>query len=311
VTVSTTVEDQRSAPPVRGAGRRSVLGIRTLARGLPLVPAIVLMLVFVLTPIIFCVYYAFTNMQLTGISGVQFVGLKNFTNAFGSGDFYSAVLLTLVFTLVSAIIGQNLLGMLIAVLMRQANRFVRTFTSTLVIAAWVVPEIVAGYLLYAFFRDQGSLDEILKFLHLPQQNWLYTLPILAVSLANIWRGTAFSMMVYAAALSEVPQDLVEAAEVDGASVWQRFWNVTLPVIRRSIATNLMLITLQTLSVFGLIWAMTRGGPGSKSSTLPIYTYQVALQDYQLGYGTAMALILLLIGAAFSLIYVRALRTETE
>lgn len=310
MTVSTTV-DQQSAPRTRGADRRSVFSSRTLGRGIPLLPAIVLMLIFVAGPIVFCVYYAFTNMQLTGISGVQFVGLKNFQQAFSSSGFYGAVLRTLIFTVASAIIGQNLLGMLIAILMRQASRVIRTFTSTLVIAAWVVPEIVAGYLLYAFFRDEGSLDEILKFLHLPQQNWLYTLPLLAVSLANVWRGTAFSMMVYAAALSEVPQELVEAAEVDGATMWQRFWNVTLPVIRRSIATNLMLITLQTLSVFGLIFAMTRGGPGEKSTTLPIYTYQVALQDYQLGYGTAMALILLLIGAAFSLIYVRALRTETD
>ena len=310
MTVTSPV-DSRAALENSSAARRSVFASRTLVRGVPLLPAVVLMIVFVLGPIAFCVYYAFTDMQLTGSSGAKFVGLANFKQAVETSQFYGAVVRTLLFTLVSAIIGQNLLGMLIAILMRQSNKYVRSFTSTLVIAAWVVPEIVAGYLLYAFFRDEGSLNEILSFLHLPQQNWLYTLPLLAVSLANVWRGTAFSMMVYAAALSEVPQDLVEAAEMDGASIWQRFWHVTIPVIRRSIATNLMLITLQTLSVFGLIWAMTRGGPGSQSTTLPIYTYQVALQNYELGYGTAMALILLLMGGIFSLIYVRALRSETE
>jgi multiple sugar transport system permease protein len=307
---TTTVEPAGGPPPGAAPAPRSRLSVRTLVRGAPLVPAIVLILMFVAGPIVFCVYYAFTDMQLTGTSSVNFVGFKNFTQAFSSSGFYTSVLNTLIFTFLSAIVGQNTLGLLLAVLIKRSAKVIRTITSTLVIAAWVAPEVVAGYMLYAFFRDQGSLDQVLSFLHLPTQDWLYTLPILAVSLANIWRGTAFSMMVYSAALSEVPQDLIEAAEVDGASPWQRFWHVTIPVIRRSIATNLMLITLQTLSVFGLIWAMTHGGPGLKATTLPIYTYQVALVDYQLGFGTAMALILLMIGAIFSLIYVRALRQET-
>jgi multiple sugar transport system permease protein len=272
---------------------------------------VVLLLAFLAGPIVFCVYYAFSDMQLTGLASTKFVGLANFRRAFVDPAFYNAVTKTLIFTFVSAIIGQNILGLSIALLMRKAGKVLRALTGSLVIAAWVVPEIVAGYLMYAFFRDRGTLNEILGFLHLPTQNWLFTVPILAVSLANVWRGTAFSMLVYSAALSEVPQELVEAAEVDGATAWQRLWHVTLPMIRRSIATNLMLITLQTLSVFGLIFAMTRGGPGSKSTTLPIYTYQVALQNYELGYGTAMALVLLVIGALFSLVYLRALGTETR
>src|SRR5206468_1322001 len=101
----------------------------------------------------------------------------------------------------------------------------------------------------------------LGWLHLPTQNWLFTLPIMAVSFANVWRGTAFSLLIYSAALAEIPKEVTEAAEVDGASGPRRLLHITLPMIRRSIGTNLMLNTLQTLSVFGLIWAMTRGGPG--------------------------------------------------
>ncbi|MEV0839802.1 sugar ABC transporter permease [Actinocatenispora sera] len=284
---------------------------RTILRGLPLLPAVVLLLVFLAGPIIYCIYYAFTDMQLTGATTTNFVGLANFRKAFGDDQFYNAILQTLIFTVLSAIVGQNILGLVIALLFRLATKVLRSIVGALVIAAWVVPEIVAGYLMYAFFRDEGSLNEILKFLHLPQQNWLYTLPILAVSLANVWRGTAFSMLVYSAALAEVPAELTEAAAMDGAGVWQRFWHVTLPTIRRSVATNLMLITLQTLSVFGLIFAMTKGGPSNKSTTLPIYTYQTALQNYEIGYGTAMALVLLVIGALFSLVYLRALRPEAD
>lgn len=310
MTASATAERTPAAPETSGAARVRMRR-RTIVRGLPLVPAVVLLLIFLAGPIIYCVYYAFTDMQLTGATTTNFVGLANFRKAFGDDQFYNAILQTLIFTVLSAIVGQNILGLVIAMLFRLATKVMRSIVGALVIAAWVVPEIVAGYLMYAFFRDEGSLNEILKFLHLPQQNWLYTLPILAVSLANVWRGTAFSMLVYSAALAEVPAELTEAAAMDGAGVWQRFWHVTLPTIRRSVATNLMLITLQTLSVFGLIFAMTKGGPSNKSTTLPIYTYQTALQNYEIGYGTAMALVLLVIGALFSLVYLRALRPEAD
>jgi multiple sugar transport system permease protein len=282
---------------------------RGLLRGLPVLPSVVLLLLFLAGPIIYCVYIAFTDMQLTGASGSHFVGLANFRHAFSDPGFRNAVVLTLIFTALSSIVGQNTLGLGLAAMMRRASRPVRTITGSVVIAAWVLPEIVAGFLLYAFFRREGSLNVILGWLHLPQQNWLYTLPILAVSLANVWRGTAFSMLVYSAALADVPQDVTEQASVDGANAVQRMWHVTLPMIRRSIGTNLMLNTLQTLSVFGLLWAMTRGGPGDKSQTLPLFMYEKAFQDSLIGYGTAVALLLLVVGALFSVVYLRLLRTE--
>ncbi|MDX3231136.1 sugar ABC transporter permease [Streptomyces sp. ME19-01-6] len=290
------------AAPARPRRRRPL-------RWLPLAPATVLLLLFLGGPIGYCVYIAFTNMQLTGAATTDFVGFDNFQRAFEDDDFRNAVILTLVFTLLSSLIGQNTLGLALAMAMQRASKPVRTITGSIVIAAWVVPEIVAGFLLYAFFRREGTLNAILDWLHLPSQNWLYTLPILAVSFANVWRGTAFSMLVYSAALSEIPKEITEAAEVDGASGPRRFWHITLPMIRRSIGTNLMLNTLQTLSVFGLIWAMTRGGPGNRSQTLPVFMYDQAFNKSLIGYGTAVALLLLLVGAVFSLVYLRLMREE--
>nr|WP_256122659.1 sugar ABC transporter permease [Streptomyces sp. LUP47B] len=282
-----------------------------MLRGLPTVPAVVLLAVFLAGPIAYCVYYAFTDMQLTGASGTHFVGVDNFTRAFKDTDFLNAMWLTLLFVVGSAVIGQNTLGLALAVLMQKATQPVRALVNGVVIAAWVLPEVVAGYLMYAFFYDQGSLNSLLDAVHLPNQNWLYTMPILAVCLANVWRGTAFSLMVFTAAINDVPQELVEAAEMDGAGPWQRLWRVVLPVIRPSILTNLMLITLQTLSVFGLIYTMTRGGPGNKSETLPIFMYQQAFQNSLIGYGTAIALVLLVVGALFSVVYIRLLKLEDD
>ncbi|MFD8725773.1 carbohydrate ABC transporter permease [Streptomyces sp. NPDC059629] len=282
---------------------------RRIGRVLPLTPALVLLLLFLAGPIVYCAYIAFTDLQLTGQAHASFVGFANFRRAFHDDAFLNAVWLTLVFTVLSSLLGQNTLGLALAALMRRASKPVRTLTGGIVITAWVLPEVVAGFLLYAFFRKEGTLNAILVFLHLPSQNWLFTLPILAVSFANVWRGTAFSMLVYSAALDEIPDEIEESAEVDGAGGWRRMWHITLPMIRRSIGTNLMLNTLQTLSVFGLIWVMTRGGPGNRSQTLPLFMYEQAFQNSMIGYGTAVALLLLLVGSLFSVVYMRLLRTE--
>ncbi|MFD3478006.1 carbohydrate ABC transporter permease [Streptomyces sp. NPDC058695] len=299
-------------PPSRGdhqvkPGRGGVR--RPLTRALPLTPSLVLLLLFLAGPIAYCAYIAFTDLQLTGQAHSSFVGFDNFTAAFRDDAFLNAVWLTLVFTVLSSLIGQNTLGLALAALMQRASKTVRTVTGAVVVCAWVLPEVVAGFLLYAFFRREGTLNAILDWLHLPTQNWLFTLPILAVSFANVWRGTAFSMLVYSAALGEIPKEITEAAEMDGAGGWRRMWHITLPMIRRSIGTNLMLNTLQTLSVFGLIWVMTRGGPGNRSQTLPLFMYEQAFQKSMIGYGTAVALLLLVVGSLFSLVYMRLLRSE--
>ena len=276
-----------------------------------MLPAVLLLALFFAGPILWCFYSAFTNAALTGAaaSNAQFVGLANFRQLWADPQTANAIWLTVVFVLGSAVFGQNLLGLVIALLMKGRNRFVRSIVGTIVVAAWVLPEIVGAFVWYAFLNPEGTLNAILGGVGLPDQNWIYTIPIFAVILANVWRGTAFSMLVYSAALSDVPPELSEAAAIDGASGWKQLWYVTLPLIRRAIATNLMLITLQTLAVFTLIFVMTGGGPGTKSQTLPLLMYQQAFKFSQIGLGTAIALILLCVGGLFSIFYIRMLRPE--
>jgi multiple sugar transport system permease protein len=278
-----------------------------------LLPAIVLLGVFLLGPVISSLYGSLTDSSLSGASAsnAEFVGFDNYTSLFTDPDFPKSVLLTLVFLVASALIGQNVLGLGLAVLMQSSHKPVRVIVSTIVVTAWVLPEIVASFAAYAFFNDGGTLNTMLTGLGIPGVNWLYVFPMLCVILANIWRGTAFSMLVYSAALNDVPPEITEAAEVDGARGWQRFTLVTVPMIRRSISTNLMLTTLQTLSVFALIFVMTGGGPGTDSTTLPLLAYQEAFRFGELGFGTAIATILLLVGAVFGVLYIRALKPEVD
>ncbi|GAA1448474.1 carbohydrate ABC transporter permease [Leifsonia poae] len=286
---------------------------RSVARAVPLVPAIGLLVVFLVGPILASFYGSFTNSSLTGSAAAdtEWIGLKNYIDLFNSPDFPVAVVLTLVFVIGSAVIGQNVMGMVLALLMRHGGRVVGAIVSTFVVGAWVLPEIVAAFASYAFFSSKGTFNAILAAFGIAGPAWLFAFPMLAVILANTWRGAAFSMLVYSAALSEVPPEITEAAEVDGANGVKRFFLVTLPMIRRSISTNLMLITLQTLSVFTLIYVMTGGGPGNKSMTLPVLAYQEAFKFSELGYGTAIATILLLVGAIFAFVYVRALKSEVD
>lgn len=284
---------------------------RGVRRSLPLVPSLALLTVFFVGPVLWCVYAAFTNTALTGTAArdPEFVGLRNFTRLLGDDQFTLSVVLTLVFALASGILGQNGLGLALALMMRGRARWLRTLLGVLLVGAWVLPEIVAGFTLYAFFSDGGTLDSVLTSLHLPAPDWLVEHAMLTVVLANVWRGTAFSWMVYTAALDEIPPEIEDAAATDGATGFARLWWVTLPMIRRSVFTNLMVVTLQTLAVFTLIFVLTGGGPSGATETVPLYMYQQAFKFFQLGQGTAIALVLLALGGVFSFLYLRVLKPE--
>lgn len=298
--------DRRPAPHAAPRPRRS-------RRLLPLLPAVVLLAVFFAGPVLWSVYAAFTDAALTGPAAqdADFVGLRNFTRLADDVRFGHAVWVTVVFTVASGIIGQNGIGLWLALMLRRRARWIRTLLGVLLVGAWVLPEIVAGFTLYAFFSVDGTLASVLTALHLPSPDWLVEHALLTIVLANIWRGTAFSWMVYTAALDEIPQEIEDAAAADGAVGWRRLWWITLPLLRRAMLTNLMVVTLQTLGVFTLIFVLTGGGPSGATETLPLYMFRQAFTFFQLGQGTAIALVLLAVGAVFSVLYLRVLKPEVD
>lgn len=274
-----------------------------------LLPSIAIMLVFFIYPILLTFFYSFTNLALTGESAkeLKFIGLDNYIHMFQDPTVKVSIWNTLIFLFGSAVIGQQVLGFLIALLMKHKSKMFRRVIGTIVLAGWVTPEIVCALCLYSFFGDEGTLNSIISFFGIPGITWLYTVPMLTIILANIWHGTAFSMLVFQAALDDVPREIEEAAVMDGASKWQNLTRIIIPVIKDTITTNMMLVTLQTLGVFGLIYAMTGGGPGTSTTTLPIFMYNQAFVNYQLGYGTAISLLLLIIGVVLSLFYIRSMK----
>ncbi|MDZ4046474.1 MAG: sugar ABC transporter permease [Rhodoglobus sp.] len=308
--VATSTQPELRREPKKKGSRRS---LAKLIRMIPLVPAIILMTIFLAGPIIWSLYGSFTNTALTGRAATdpQWIGLDNYTQLFADPLFPQAVWLTVLFTLASAVIAQTILGLGLALIMTRANKSISTVVGTIIVAAWILPEIVAAFVAYAFFSQDGTLNQILAVFGFDGPNWLFSFPMIAVILANIWRGAAFSMMIYQAALNDVPPEITEAAMIDGASGAKRLFYVTLPMIKQTITTTLMLITLQTLSLFTLIFVMTGGGPGNDSTTLPIFAFKEAFRFGNIGYGTAIATVMLAVGAVFSIIYIRALRSPKE
>lgn len=276
-----------------------------------LLPSWVLLLLFFIGPVVLTFFFSFTNLAMTGAAAqhLQFVGFDNFVKMFGDPDFRTSVLETLVFVFLSAVLGQCLLGFILAFLLKGKNPAFRRIFGLIIIAAWVTPEVVVGFCWVAFLSEHGTANWIVGLFGIKPIAWLFKFPMTSVVIANIWRGTAFSMMVFQSALDDIPDEIEEAAIMDGANRFQVVTKIVIPMIKGSVATNLMLVTLSTLGVFTLIYTMTGGGPGVQTSTLPIFMYKQAFVSYQLGYGTAISLVLLVIGAAASLIYMRMLKSK--
>ena len=275
-----------------------------------LIPALVLLLAFFIIPIVLTVYYSFTNMALTGAAAqnFQFIGLENYKRILSDPNTLVSIRNTFIF-LIGSLVGQSVLGFLIAYFMKGKAKAFRSVVGPCILAGWVMPEIVVSLCCLAFFDVSGTFNKIIGTLHIPGVDFIYGHPMMTIIIANVWHGTAFSMLNFQSALDNVSGDIEEAARVDGANRIQTLVRIIVPCIKDTIATNTMLNTLSTLGVFGLIWALTGGGPGMSTTTLPIYMYNQGLKNFQLGQGTAVGMILLFVGAVCSIIYTRLLKSD--
>jgi len=275
-----------------------------------LTPAALLLSLFFVGPSLWALYTSLTNKALVGIDAARprFVGLDNYQRLLSDPDFATVVLNSIVFVVGSAIVGQFILGLLLALLLDHAERRryrLATIPYAAVLLAWVNPTVIAGFLwvaMYDFYY--GSLNTGLTALGVGPVDWLGRFPMLAVIIANIWRGTAFTMLIFLGALKTIPSDIYEAARVDGANTWRRFWDHTLPSLRPIAALALLSITMSTFGTFILIQTLTNGGPGSATETIALYAFHEAFRSYAIGYGSTIAVVMLALNVAFAVLYLR-------
>lgn len=241
----------------------------------------------------------------------EFTGLKNYLDIVTDDAFLSALGDTALFTLVS-IAFQYTIGLALAVFFHRSFRLGGVLRAMFLVP-WLLPLIVsASTWSWMLNSDNGIVNAFLGAFGIGQVNWL-TSPdtaLLAVTAANIWLGVPFNLVILYAGLQNIPPDLYEAAGLDGANAWQRFWRITFPLLRPVSAITLLLGLIYTLKVVDIIWIMTRGGPADASTTLAIWSYREAFGTGQPDFSPAAAVgnLLILIAFAAGLLHVR-LRKE--
>jgi len=281
-----------------------------------LTPALALLGVFTIWPAVWAIYQSFTNKALTGFEArsPHFVGLQNYTRLLGDPDFHSSMLRTFAFVLLSALVGQTIFAFAIAYLMADRPRWRLGFTplfAAVFLLPLAVPEAVAA-LLWASTANgtqEGLLNRGLGLVGLGPVEWLQAHAFETVTVVNIWRGIPFAMVLFAAAIESIPRTTLEAGLIDGASAWQQLRRVVLPILRPQILTFLMLTTITTFGIFGLVFFLTRGGPGNATEIIGIYIYQRAFQFFQIGLGSAAGVLLLLVLLALGAYYVWLMREQ--
>ncbi|NUW44928.1 carbohydrate ABC transporter permease [Nonomuraea rhodomycinica] len=294
------------APGRRRSGRWTALAF--------LAPLVVYLLVFYAYPL-------YRNIELsvhdyTPRAFVQgdpeFTGLDNYRAVLSDDAFLAALRNTAVFTLVSIAL-QYALGLALAVFFQRGFRLSAVLRAMFLVP-WLLPLIVsASTWSWMLNSDNGIVNAFLRAFGIGQINWL-TSPgtaLLSVTVANIWLGIPFNLVILYAGLQNIPASLYEAAGLDGANAWQRFWRITFPLLRPVSAITLLLGLIYTLKVVDIIWIMTRGGPADASATLAIWSYREAFGTGQPDFSPAAAVgnLLILIAFAAGLLHVRLQRKE--
>jgi len=303
----------RRAPAPVGHARET--GDRRLGY-LLVAPVVILLLAITAYPLVYNVWnsFHFDNLSFGNLPH-NFVGWKNFAAMFDSPQWVGALERTLAFTVVT-IAFDVVVGLALALMMHRQFRG-RGFLRASILVPWAMPTVVSAMLWKTMFDPSaGFIDYILGAFHPAWSSiaWLGASvwrSWAAIFIADSWKNIPFVAILLLAGLQVIPNDVYEAARIDGASWWQSFTRVTLPMLKPALSVALIFRTLQALLVFDVIYIMTGGGPGNSTQTLSFLSYQTFIINTDFGLGGAMSIMLVVLALAVSFIYVRALRPATS
>lgn len=299
--------------PARSSGRRLAAWLDQRLAILFLIPGLACLSAVILYPVAYNAVVGFTNASLM-FPGWRFIGTANFEATLADPLFWRATLNTLIWTAFS-VAGQLLLGLVAALALEQVTAG-RTTLRLALIVPWAFPSIVMAFA-WRYMLDPlyGVLNFLLMQVGLidaPRQ-WLGSpdLAMPTVIVMNIWFGFPFMMVAIVAGLQTIPQELYEAADIDGAGPWQKFWYVTLPALWQVIATVVILRTIWVFNNFDFVFLTTGGGPIDATTTLPVYAYNAGWQQYDLGRMAAVALVMMVILGFILAVYFRLLNLQKK
>ena len=279
-------------------------------------PGALYMTVMILLPIGYNIVISFKDVNLMNFArgGSIFVGLDTFGEVFSEKLLYTAIGNTLVFTFY-CLLFQFPIGLLLAMF------FARKFPGAgalrgINVIGWMIPMVaVAGIFKYMFNSDIGIVNRTLEWLGIIHQpiEWLAygNSAMTAVVISNIWKGVPFNMILLATALTTLPTDVYESASIDGANSFQRFFYITIPLLKPAMVSVLTLGFIYTFKVFDLVYVMTGGGPGSITEMLSTLAYRYSFTEYNFSRGAAVANVLFVLLMLVGSVYIRITNRETE
>ena len=272
-----------------------------------LAPAFLLLALIVVYPIGKLIYNSFFDLRLSGGTGVvKFMGLENYAEVWKDKDFWNATKNTVLITLIT-VPGALVVGLGLAML---ANLpFKRKWPVRLsLLLPWALPLSFAGLIFAWFFHTEyGVVNDVIRRLGggsetmwLLRPNWAFA----AICITIIWKTSSFMALILLAGLQMIPKSLYEAAEVDGASRMQQFWQITIPMLMPSIIVALIFRTISALQTFDIPYTMTRGGPGNSTETLAMLIHKTTIEYLDVGYGSTLAVFMFLLSLVVTSVYLR-------
>jgi multiple sugar transport system permease protein len=274
-----------------------------------LLPAALLLLVIVIYPIATLFWnslHAVNNADPTAAEA--FVAFSNYTRAFDDERFWHSSWNTILYAIVT-VPGALIVGLGLALLANMPFRIKWPVRLGLLLP-WALPLVFAGLIFRWFFEYQtGVVNDLLMRIGLEPLQWLSSpmLAFIAISIAIIWKASSFMALILLAGLQTIPRSLYEAADVDGATRWQQFWEITLPMLLPSIFVALIFRTITAIQTFDIPFAMTGGGPGDSTETLAMYIYKTTLDFLDFGYGSALAALMFVLSLVLTSGYLRYTR----
>ena len=279
-----------------------------------LLPAFLFILVFLVYPIFRCCYFSLFNWNGMG-PAVDYIGLENFKRLFTDEIFLKAVKHGILIILLSLVI-QLPLAMGLALIVGR-NIPGRAFFRAIFFLPYVLSEVITAVMWLILYNPnprRGFLNAIIEVIPaLEPQAWLAdpNLVLPAIFVVLTWKYVGFHMLLYITGLQNIPREIEEAALIDGANNRQMVTHITIPLLAGTIKTSVYLSILGSLQVYALVWIMTRGGPVNASEVMSTYMYRYSFVRFELGYGSAVAIIMLLISLTFSIIYLRLTRQAEQ
>lgn len=277
-------------------------------------PAFLYMLIFVGYPILSNLVLSVQDVTVRTLTAAEkpFVGFKNYVDIFQDKVFCTSLCNTLLFT-VSCLVVQFLIGFLLALFFNKHFTIAKPIRGLLMMP-WMIPITVTALMFkFIFGTDVGILNYILKSIGLIKENieWLTTpgTAMFAIICANIWIGIPFNMILIATGLTTIPKELYESASIDGANKVESFFKITLPLLKPTIESVLILGFIYTFKVFDLVYVMTSGGPVNSTHMLSTYSYKLSFEMFKYSKGAAVANVLLLILLIVGIFYIRVTKEE--